>query len=58
MTRYQQAKAAARDRVQEWQADFSKHNYSYGEIAAFQDMFYRLGKRYGLLTEYRENGII
>ena len=58
MTRYQQAKAAARNRAQEWQADFSEHSYSYGEIAAFQEMFYRLGKRYGLLTEYRGNGII
>ena len=57
MTRYKQAKAA-RNRAQEWQADFSEHSYSYGEIAAFQEMFYRLGKRYGLLTEYRENGII
>ena len=58
MTLYQQAKATARNRAQEWQADFCKHNYSYAEIAAFQEMFYRLGKRYGLLTEYRENGII
>lgn len=32
--------------------------YQQAKAAAFQEMFYRLGKRYGLLTEYRENGII
>ena len=42
----------------EWQNDFYKHNYSYGELAYYGDLFERLGKRYGLLKEFRENGII
>lgn len=30
---------------------------SWGEVAYVGDMFYKLGKRYGLLKEFKENGI-
>ena len=30
---------------------------SWGEVATVSDMFYKLGKRYGLLKEFKENGI-
>lgn len=55
---YQERKEAARNKAIEWQMDFVNHNYSYGEIAYFQNYFEQLGKRYGLLEEFRENGII
>ena len=58
MKSYQRAKRNARERAIEWQHDFDNHNYSYGELAYWGDYFYRLGQRYGLLTEFRENGII
>jgi hypothetical protein len=55
---YQERKEAARNKAIAWQMDFENHNYSYGEIAYFQNYFEQLGKRYGLLEEFRENGII
>lgn len=30
---------------------------SWGEVAMISDMFYTLGKRYGLLKEFKENAI-
>jgi hypothetical protein len=54
---YQQGKERARERAIEWQLDFDNHTYSYGELADFCEYFRRLGKRYGLLREFHENGI-
>ena len=54
---YQQGKERARERAIEWQLDYNNHNYSYGELADFYEYFRRLGKRYGLLREFHENGI-
>jgi hypothetical protein len=58
MSRYQKSKKEVRQFAIDWQADFSNHNYSYSELAVFQDVFFRLGRKYGLLREFRENGII
>lgn len=58
MSKYAQGKAKARQEAIDWQHDFGNHSYSYGELLAFQDHFEAQGKRYGLLTEFRENGII
>lgn len=52
---YQEAKEKAREEAKEWQ--LTENSYSYGELAYWQDYFYRLGKRYGLLTEFRNEGI-
>lgn len=58
MSSYQKRKEAARQKAIDWQLDFDKHNYSYGELAAWQDYFTKLAKRYGLTEEFRENAII
>ncbi len=58
MTRYQKNKEEVRQFAIDWQADFSNQNYSYSDLVVFQDMFSRLGRRYGLLREFRENGLI
>lgn len=58
MNAYQKRKEAARNKAVEWQSDFESHNYSYGELAYWQDYFNRLAKQYGLVKEFRENGII
>ena len=58
MNEYQKRKNAARQKAIEWQHDFENHNYSYGELADWGDYFAKLGKRYGLTKEFRENGII
>ena len=53
MDKYQRAKARARDKAVEWQNDFCNHNLVY-----WQDYFERLGRKYGLVREFRENAII
>lgn len=58
MKTYQERKEIARQEAIDWQIDFGNHNYSWGEIAQFSNHFYKCGKRYGLLKEFRENGII
>ena len=58
MSRYARAKENARQKAIEWQLGFNNHNYSWGELASFTEYFTKLAKRYGLITEFRENGII
>ena len=58
MSNYQKCKERAREAAIEWQHDFDNHNYSYGELAVWTLFFYKLGRKYGLLEEFRENGII
>ena len=58
MSKYQENKEKARQKAIEWQRDFDNHNYSWGELAYYSDYFERLAKRYGLVGEFRENGII
>ena len=55
---YSEKKAKLREEAVEWQCDFSKHDYSYGELAEMQAYFWKEGKKYGLMKEFRENGII
>ena len=55
---YSEKKAKLREEAVEWQCDFSKHDYSYGELAEMQAYFEKEGKKYGLMKEFRENGII
>lgn len=57
MSKYQQAKENARNKAIEWQADFDNHNYSYEWLVYYGNMFEKLGRRYGLLKEFRMNGI-
>lgn len=55
---YSEGKERARNEAFEWQADFPNHNYYWSEMAEFSDHFSKLAKRYGLVREFRENGII
>lgn len=54
---YQVAKENARQKAIDWQYEFSETPMSWGELAYWQEYFEKLGKRYGLLTEFRENCI-
>ncbi len=54
---YKEQKQKARELAQTWQFNFANNNYSYEEIGEFTNFFTKLGKRYGLLKEFRENGI-
>lgn len=58
MNKYQRAKENARNKAVEWQSDFCNHDYSYGELAYYGEYFERLARAYGLVREFRENGII
>jgi hypothetical protein len=57
MTTYQKAKARARELAIKFQQEISDENPSWWEICDAQDFFRNLGRRYGLLREFRENGI-
>lgn len=54
---YQDAKEAIRDFAQLMGMAFSLCSMSYGELADWQGFFEMVGRRYGLLTEFRENAI-
>lgn len=54
---YQQLKEAAREAAIDWQDWSHEQNLSYGELAEAQERFEKLGRRYGLLREFRENAI-
>jgi len=58
MNYYSRKKGEAIDEAIEWQLDFANHNYFMSELVKFAEHFYKLGKRFGLLKEFRENGII
>lgn len=53
--RYQRRKEAIRTDAIDFIQDDSP--LSWGELADRQQYFLRLGRRYGLLQEFRENGI-
>ena len=55
---YHEGKEAARQAAIDWQLDFDNHNYSYYELFEWQLYFYKLGCKYGLIKEFRENGIL
>lgn len=57
MKTYQENKERVRQMAIDWQIEASEHDYSYGELSDFAEIFNRLGKRYGLLREFRENDI-
>lgn len=50
----QQARAVAQD----WQAWQSGEALSFSEYVFWSQQFFRLGKKHGLLREFRENGIL
>lgn len=58
MTKYQQAKNKIRDLAADWQSDFENNNYSWLELLQWQEFLVQKAKRYGLVNEFRENGII
>lgn len=58
MKKYQQRKEEARQQAIDWQLKLANYNYSYGDLAYWGNYFEKLAKRFGLVKEFRENGII
>ena len=54
---YKEQKERARQIAIDWQLNTAEVNMSYGELAEAGDYFNRLGKRFGLLREFRTNAI-
>lgn len=54
---YKERKCNLEELAKEWQNGFSSLNWSYNELIEIQNFFYKNGKRYGLLKEFKENCI-
>lgn len=55
---YQERKAEAVEIAKDWQNNFSCYDWSYSELATIYEFFEKVGKRYGLIKEFKENAII
>lgn len=55
---YSYYKNALREFAKEWQYNILNTDVSYGDMLSWFTFFNKYGKRYGLLREFRENGII
>ena len=58
MNKYRQNKSKAVDLAIELQIKNSTKSISYGELATQYGKLQKMAKRYGLIKEFRENGII
>jgi len=57
--KYREKQDMIRNEAIEYQESFSQgKQWYYSEIADITEYFYKQGKRYGLLKEFKENGII
>jgi len=54
---YAERKERAREKAIDWQLNESNKPMSWGEVAEWSNYFEKLGRRYGLLREFRENAI-
>jgi len=57
-TNYATRKEAAREEAIDWQDWLGENSVSYEGLAIATNYFEKLGRRYGLLREFRENAII
>ena len=58
MTKYEERKNRARAEAVNYQLLKANSVLTWGAIAEYEAYFIKLGKRYGLLKEFRENAII
>lgn len=56
-TRYQKGKERAREMAIQFSYDVAEMNLSWWDCCEISEKFEKLGRRYGLLREFRENGI-
>lgn len=57
ISKFQAGKESARQKAKDFQADVENMDLSWWDVAHMGEYFEKLGKRYGLLREFRENGI-
>lgn len=58
MKNYKEKKEKARQIAIIWQFNFSNSNHSMQYCINWRNRFYKIGKKYGLLSEFKENAII
>ena len=58
MSKYMQKKEAARNEAINWHSAAANDSMSWSELQNYQDHFLTIGRRYGLIREFHENGII
>jgi hypothetical protein len=58
MKTYLQIKNKVRNDAITWQNIQSRKNCSYEEIIIWQEYLQTMAKRYGLLKEFKENGVL
>ena len=58
MNKYKQGKEQAKAKALEWSINEAQRPKSWGEYAEQVAQLERLAKRYGLIKEFKENGII
>lgn len=56
--KYMNGKEKIREETVRWQMESSKKNYSMDEMEEWRKYFKNKAVRYGLVNEFRENGII
>ena len=57
MTNYKEKKERAQQLAQDWQANFNGvHSWEY--VLTWSARWERIGRKYGLLKEFKENGIL
>lgn len=55
---YSENKARIIELAIDWQYEFAQNSHFWSEYAYWTEYFTKQAKRYGLLKEFRENGII
>ena len=56
--KYKELKEISRDAAIELQEIISNGKMSYGELLYYKNLLHKLGKRSGLVKEFKENGLI
>lgn len=55
---YKEKQAKARQLAIDWQLNFANQNHTWAYLSWWYLRFERIGRKYGLLREFRENGIL
>lgn len=58
LTAREKGKIALSNFAKEWQNYFPECSYTWSELVSWCDFFTEYGKKYGLVREFKENGII
>lgn len=58
VNKYTRGKARTRELAIQLQADLSESSISYAELAEMQNKLKKLSTQYGLIREFKENGLL